>query len=467
MARVSRKIGKEPKKITLSISNKNLIIRAIIAGVCLFLGIAFLLNSCSKFLNRDTYLTITYPSFKNAEDQEVILFDEEVDIQYYYVSANESKSTSQILDIIDNILNNEMIELFKLCDYNDLYKENNEYLHNIKYINDHPNEWISIDSRLYNLLVEANEIMKETNGSYSLFMGKLYNEWDKIFIDYKVNGANKGAIESIDPEYNEIKKELIINIVNAINHESTNIEFNKDNYQVKFNLNEIYRNYVSLDLGLVESAFYLDQLKEKFLANDLVSGYISNESGMVVTLGNNYYSNSYTYNSMSFQTLFNSSSTVLDYSFTFNGALNYMAFNPFLDISCHSVASINNYFFYKNNDIYYRSFILNALTGYSNTRNYSTFTFSSNRGLVSQLKDNYNLYFNDFDYNNEYLLQYEDEEKYGLIISFNNGNSNIAFDGQTTLLYSKLVSNYFKENYIPYIKVSTVVKNKIVATKGE
>ena len=45
--------------------------------------------------------------------------------------------------------------------------------------------------------------------------------------------------------------------------------------------------------------------------------------------------------------------------------------------------------------------------------------------------------------------------------------NNISFNGATTLLYSKLVEGFFKENYIPYIKVSAVVKNKIVAKEGE
>ena len=93
-----------------------------------------------------------------------------------------------------------------------------------------------------------------------------------------------------------------------------------------------------------------------------------------------------------------------------------------------------------------------------------------NKTLIEQFADNYNLYFGSSQENKDYLLSYEDDQKYGLIVTYNDEEHNIPLNGtqgNTTLLYSKLVSNYFKENYIPYIKVSTYVKNKIVATKGE
>ena len=53
------------------------------------------------------------------------------------------------------------------------------------------------------------------------------------------------------------------------------------------------------------------------------------------------------------------------------------------------------------------------------------------------------------------------------MVVYNSGNTNISMDGNTTLLYSSIVANYFDEKYIPYVKVSAVVKTKIVATKGE
>ena len=35
------------------------------------------------------------------------------------------------------------------------------------------------------------------------------------------------------------------------------------------------------------------------------------------------------------------------------------------------------------------------------------------------------------------------------------------------MLYSKLVGNYFNEEYIPYVTISEVVKAKIEAKEGE
>ena len=85
------------------------------------------------------------------------------------------------------------------------------------------------------------------------------------------------------------------------------------------------------------------------------------------------------------------------------------------------------------------------------------------KGKEEYLYDEYN----EFEYNNTYLTKYENNENYGAIVIFNDGNTNIEFKGKTTMLYSKLVSNYFNEEYIPYVKVSEVVQAKIKATKGE
>lgn len=460
MGRVSRKIGKEPKKISLELSTKNLAVRAIIAGVCLFLAIVLFLNSCTKYINKSTYLTIEYPTINTINEEERSLFNGNVDIKYYYSRDIEGLPTKAVYEKINNILE-DMKKIHILCDYDDLYKEEDVVIHNLKFINDNPNTWIEVDEDLYNLLKEAVNVNNKTNGKYSLFAGKLYTEWDGIFLYANVNNNF-----DYDPLNNENSKNIINAITNSINTSSTSIEFDDQNKKVKYNVLDKDKENIILNLGFIENAYYLDKLKEAFSDAGLKSGFIKNTSGMVVTLGANNAGGAYLFESKSFQTLFNQNqSTVLDYSFQFNGSLNYMTFNPMQNPRCNSMN--NGYYFYKNDNIYYRSMIINALTGDSYSSNYSTFTFSSEKTLVNQLIDSYNLFFNDSLTNYDYLTNYENDETYGLIVSFNEGEKNIAYNGNTTLIYSKLVDNYFKENYIPYIKVSAIVKNKIVATKGE
>ena len=121
MKRVSRMIGREPKRISLELSDKNLIKRAIIAGVCLFLAVIFFLNSCTKYLNKSTYLTIDYPVVETSTGLKKTIFDNNVDLKYYYDKDVEQVGTSKVYEKINNILENKMSYLYKLCDNENLY----------------------------------------------------------------------------------------------------------------------------------------------------------------------------------------------------------------------------------------------------------------------------------------------------------------------------------------------------------
>lgn len=470
---------REQKKIVLNVSKKNLIIRAIIAGSCLLLGSIFLVHSCSQLGNNSENLDITYPTFNNASDEEETLFNEKVNIQYYYNSNYVEEEKKETINKINNILEN-MIDYHKLFDYDDLYINNQKYIHNLKYINDHPNTWIDVDLKLYNVLKEADELNKSTNGKYSIFSGKLYKEWETIIEEIHLYGTN--TIYDKDPLYNEYYREEISSIVKSINNSSTSLEFNDDTKEVRFNVNDEDKDNIILDLGLLEYTSYIDYMKPIFIDENLTSGMISS-LGMVATLGNNLESGYYQINSVSLQTFYNQDqSLIYDYSFAYDTALNGLMFNPMLNISLHNDNDNNMYsFFDEFNNIIVRSMIINSKTGYSNFSVHSSFTFSNKKDLSYQLKDNYNLYFNEEDdYGYNYLLDYDykleyeslpNEEKniykYGAMVVYNDGNTNISTNGATTLLYSSLIDKYFEEEYIPYVKVSEVVKTKIMATKGE
>jgi len=465
--RKERKI-REPKKIILSVNKKNLIIRAIIAVVCLFLGAFLIAHSCSKNNdNNSGYINIKYPNFENSEKENEVLFDNNIKINYYYVE-NEEIDSELVNEKINNLLN-DMIKYHKLFDCDDLYFNNDEYLHNLKYIDNHPNEWIEIDSILYDSLKNADNLSKLTDGKYSIFSGKLYEIWASIIDDYHMYGANNTAIHSIDPMYNDYYREQISTIVNSINNASTYFEFNDATKEVRYNVLENDKENIVLDFGFYEYAYVIDYMKAILVSEKLTSCTITSSSGMVATLGDNYEKGYHQINSVSFQSIYNNS-LVYDYSFAYYGKSNGMMFNPLLDFKLHSY--LNNktayYYFFDGNNIIIRSLLLNSKTGYSDFSVHSSFIFSSEKSLCDQLVGNYNLYFNeDGDYGYNYLLKYQNDEKTGAIVIFNNGNTNIGINNATTLLYSTLMANYFEEGYIPYIKLSDFIKSKIEVTKGE
>ena len=470
MARESRRKERErhtPKKIEISLSKKNIVIRAIIAGTCLLLGSFFFVNSCSQMNSQSTELDIKYPKFYNIDKEDEVLFDNQINIDYYYAS-NEENSKKETIEKINNILNNSK-EYHKLLDHDTLYESNEETLHNLKYINDNPNKWIKVDSKLYKALIKAEEIRESTNGKYSIFAGRLLDYWEEIISIHYLYGDTLETVESKDPMFNEYFKEDIENIVNSINSTTTYLEFKEDTKEVKYNVKEEDSNNVILDFGFFENAYYLDYLRAVFTSENLTSGIITSNNGMVVSLGLNQRDGYNQLNALSFQTLYNNGSKVYDYSFAYNGTLSSMMFNPLYNFNVHKTnEDYHYYYFYNENNIIIRSLILNAKTGYSDFKVHSTFTFSSETTLVNQLKDNYNLYFNESDdYGYEYLTNFEGSNNYGAMIVYNNGNTNIEYQGATTLVYSSLIKNFFEEGSIPYVKVSATVKTKIVATKGD
>lgn len=465
-SRKSERTIREPKKIVLSLSKKNIVIRAIIAGTCLILGALLIAHSCSNMGDKTGDLTINYPTFTNKNSETQVLFDNNIDVNYYY--SDDTSDKEEVVNKINNSLN-EMIEYHKLLDYNDLYQNNGTDIHNLKYINDHPNVWIKVDLKLFNVLKMAEELRNNTDGKYSIFSGKLYEAWANIIDDYYMFGMNLDTIKSIDPLYNEDIQHKINDIVNSINKENTKIEFNDNTQEVKFVVLDEDKKNIVLDLGLLESSYLIDNLKSRMMSEKLYNGTITSSTGMVATLGDNVEKGYHQINSVSLQSVYNNS-LIFDYSFAYYGARNGMIFNPFLEIKFHSYLSNKSpyYYFFDNNNIVIRSLIINSKSGYSDFSVHSSFIYSSELTLSNQLVDNYNLYFNqENDYGYNYLLKYENSNKTGAIVIYNNGNNNIGINSATTLLYSTLMNDYFDEKYIPYIKVSKVVKTKIVATKGD
>lgn len=456
---------REPKKIKLSLSKKNIIIRAIIAGTCLILGSLLIAQSCSNMGDKNGSFDINNPTFKNSNDEVQVLFDNNIKLNYSYLTDDDKKEImSKISDNLDS-----MIEYHKLLDFNDLYKINGEYIHNLKYINDHYNEWINVDLKLYNVLRIANEIQNLTNNKYSIFAGELYKTWAYTIDDYYMYGTNLETIKSIDPLYNKEKEQKINDIANSINKTTTNLEFNDEKYEVKFNVLEEDKKNITLDLGLLETSYLMDSFKAIMLSNNLNKGYITSSTGMVATLGNNIERGYHQINSVSLQSIYNKG-LVYDYSFAYDGIRNGSMFNPLLEIKFHSYLSNRSpfYYFFENNNLVMRSLIINSKTGYSDFSVHSSFVFSSEKTLSMQLIDNYNLYFNqNDDHGYEYLLNFENNQKIGAMVVFNNGNNNIGINSATTLIYSTLMENFFDEKFVPYIKVSEVIKTKIVATKGD
>lgn len=55
-----------------------------------------------------------------------------------------------------------------------------DYQYNVFYINNHPNEWITIDPMLYDILEYALEMVEFTEGYFNISMGHIIDAWKEI-----------------------------------------------------------------------------------------------------------------------------------------------------------------------------------------------------------------------------------------------------------------------------------------------
>lgn len=72
-----------------------------------------------------------------------------------------------------------------LSEYHRLYDIYNDYdgIVNIKYINDHPGETLSVDQRIIDLLLFARDIAEETNGKTDITLGSVLSLWHEARTD--------------------------------------------------------------------------------------------------------------------------------------------------------------------------------------------------------------------------------------------------------------------------------------------
>ena len=109
MGRINKIRHIESKKIEISLTKKNILVRSIIVIGALLLATILLTNSCSKMLNKSTYISIDYPEIINLEGEKEILFDGEIAINYYYNIDKEKDSKKNISNKIKTILNDNLV----------------------------------------------------------------------------------------------------------------------------------------------------------------------------------------------------------------------------------------------------------------------------------------------------------------------------------------------------------------------
>ena len=120
-------------------------------------------------------------------------------------------------DVLLNDCQDILFSLHKLLDRHHYYlDDNNQRITNLRVINEHFNEEIVIDSKLFDALKQAIELTKLTKGYFNLAIGKLSDVYDGYFNSYDIVRSDPpkenidDALNSVIP-YEDIDKYIILN----------------------------------------------------------------------------------------------------------------------------------------------------------------------------------------------------------------------------------------------------------------
>lgn len=283
----------------------------------------------------------------------------------YYFDGN-SKQINNDYNDLTYIYSENLAPLYALTDDDRSYRE---YI-NIYDINEHINEEVTIDSRLYSILQDAyNKTMNSDN--YSLFAIPLYSFWYQSFafsdLDSKVDR---------DPVNSVISTEFLHNVslyIHDTNH--IDLEFLAD-YKVKLKVSEAYQNFLKeeelppsyMGLNILRDSYILDRITTIIKEKGYTKGFIENSDGLSIALGG------------------------IEYTYGFKNldltTIGYVDLPSPISISSlrrydFKTSSVSNYYqFEKDGVTYYRSIYIDTNTGVNNNAYLYSTIYSPNFSLV-------------------------------------------------------------------------------------
>lgn len=201
--------------------------------------LSLLLVACSATKEENEAIkkeSVFLGTLNDSEGQMVLPLNTEVYLTY----CKESKK-----DVLLNKCQELLFEYHKLLDsYRYYLDEDNKTITNLKVINQHFNEEIVIDEKLFDALKEAIELSKLTKGYFNPTIGKLFALYNDKFLPYDTNNIDPSKedielmLEAVVP-YEEIDKYIVLNEKNT---SITLIPYNNLEYEI--NLGAFSKGYV-------------------------------------------------------------------------------------------------------------------------------------------------------------------------------------------------------------------------------
>lgn len=233
-------------------------------------GAAALTYAFAAYFHMDSgWRTIEVPASAQANCSEEFSFQ-------YYLGDNGVSASAEYRNIVA-LYTEAAVRAHRLFHNNQGF----DGVHNIYYINQHPNEIIEVDEVLY----QAFQTLQDY-GSRWLYLGPVYAEYTNLFYC-----NDDSETQSYDP-YQSAETAAYFAEIAAYAQNPAKIDIQlMENHQIKLSIADDYLAYAEetgftgfIDFFSLKNAFIIDYLAEVMRSNHYTSGYLSSYDGFVRNL---------------------------------------------------------------------------------------------------------------------------------------------------------------------------------------
>ena len=266
----------------IELSGEHTVLRLILLVVLLVIAAVSLMIGLSSELKVE-------PGWQEAQvSSDKVNGSTEFTLMYDFSEYSTTASTDALKKV--NALYSELTEdayaIFTASDYETEFA-------NVRYLNDHINEKITVDPVLY----KALELTVQYGSRYP-FLAPVYEEYDRIFLQTSEEDAMR-----YDPVKSPELLEYIQQAASFANDQSMIWLELMGNHEVCLHVDEAYLNFAKtyeldtfFDFHWMTNAFIIDYMTEELAANGYTKGYIGSYDGFnrnLDTRGNQYNHNIY------------------------------------------------------------------------------------------------------------------------------------------------------------------------------
>ena len=255
---------REPKPvIRAEVTEKNRTVRIIAAVVLLVIGAVAITSGVMSLLNKDTgWQTVEISPQERSCSENFIL-------QYNF--GGSGAEASAVNKKLEAAYAHAAVKAYLLFTPD----EEIPGIININYVNQHPNEEITVDPVLY-------EAFAKLEGTRYLYMGPIYAHYTEL-----LHNASQEYAAQLDPAQDEDAAALVQALARFANDpETVDLELMGDN-RIKLSVSDTYLAFLEaeeleetfLDFSYMTNAFVIDYLADVLSSQDLTDGYLVSVDG--------------------------------------------------------------------------------------------------------------------------------------------------------------------------------------------